>query len=142
MKVCSRCKQEKEISTFYFERKNKDGHASVCKVCSDERRKEHRKKNPRKYGLSFFKWYLQHYYNISYEKYEEKLKEQGGRCAICGSYATQNKKHKRFSLDHCHKTNTIRGLLCDRCNVGLGRFQDSSQVLQNAIDYLRRWENK
>ena len=70
--------------------------------------------------------------------YEDLLKKQHGMCAICG---VQEKdyiaKHgKKFAIDHNHKTGQIRGLLCCKCNRGLGYFQDSITNLENAIAYL------
>ncbi len=64
---------------------------------------------------------------------EALFEQQGGRCAICKEDLTSvNKAH----LDHCHKNKTIRGLLCTRCNLGLGLFDDDVTKLQSAIEYL------
>lgn len=60
---------------------------------------------------------------------EEKTAAQNGLCAICG-------KKRKLDLDHCHKHNRFRGMLCRACNQGLGMFQDSSALLQKAINYL------
>lgn len=59
-------------------------------------------------------------------------KTQNGRCAICGSA----QKKKSLSVDHCHKTGRVRGMLCQDCNFGLGKFKDSPTLLQTAISYL------
>jgi hypothetical protein len=48
----------------------------------------------------------------------------------------QNLQERPFAIDHCHKTGVVRGLLCDRCNSGLGALQDSSNILQEAVKYL------
>lgn len=45
---------------------------------------------------------------------------------------------KNFEVDHCHLTGKIRGLLCDRCNRGLGYFKDNSKALLNASKYILR----
>lgn len=55
-------------------------------------------------------------------------------CAICGKPPSSS---RALSLDHCHNTGVIRGLLCDPCNRGLGLFQDSVSRMKNAIDYLQ-----
>lgn len=65
--------------------------------------------------------------------YEKMVSSQKGRCAICGC-----KPERKLSIDHCHQTEKIRGLLCSLCNVGLGCFSDSSTIMQFAIDYLSR----
>ena len=56
------------------------------------------------------------------------------RCAICGDLPGT----KRHSLDHCHVSGRMRGVLCTRCNSGLGFFRDDPRILQLAIDYLKR----
>ena len=61
---------------------------------------------------------------------------QNGRCAICGKH--QNKFKKALSVDHCHKKGIIRGLLCNSCNLGLGKFYDNCELLNNAIYYLKK----
>jgi hypothetical protein len=65
--------------------------------------------------------------------YAYLFKKQKGQCAICKRSET-----RRLSLDHCHATNRIRGLLCLRCNLGIGFFHDSVKSLKAAIRYLKR----
>jgi len=81
-------------------------------------------------------------YGITPEKVLEMYNEQGGKCAICsgvGFKMHKNKKHG-LNLDHDHKTNKVRGWLCDNCNRGLGLFQDNPDILEVAIAYIRRNE--
>ena len=59
---------------------------------------------------------------------------QNGVCAICSNHSQRLK----LSIDHCHKNNTIRGLLCERCNSILGRVKDNISILENAIIYLKK----
>lgn len=71
--------------------------------------------------------------------FEELLKKQNGGCGICGkqvSWRTGDRKKYRLAVDHDHKTGAIRGLLCGGCNIALGLFKDSPQLLENAIRYL------
>lgn len=71
-------------------------------------------------------------YNITPEQFLVLLDKQEGKCAICsreGGYA--------LHVDHCHKTGTVRGLLCNGCNTGLGKFGDSVKGLEKAIAYLK-----
>ena len=72
-------------------------------------------------------------YFLTIEEYETILKSQHGRCAICG---TDQPGAKGFAVDHDHFTEAIRGILCPRCNVGLGQFQDSPALLRKASEYL------
>jgi Recombination endonuclease VII len=62
------------------------------------------------------------------------LKLQDGRCAICN---TDDFGKRSSQLDHDHKRGTFRGVLCFRCNVGLGAFCDSQELLTAAISYLK-----
>lgn len=60
-----------------------------------------------------------------------------GPCDICG--IVKNGKHVRFHMDHVHKTNVYRGVLCHRCNAALGLFRDSASLLREAANYLERF---
>jgi hypothetical protein len=74
-------------------------------------------------------------FGITTDFFYEMLKRQDGRCGICG---TKNPApHKRFSVDHCHQTGAIRGLLCCRCNRAMGMFQDRPQFLEKAVAWLK-----
>lgn len=75
------------------------------------------------------------------EAYSEMLAAQDGLCAICGCIETvldRTGKPKKLSVDHCHTSITIRGLLCSSCNHGLGSFVDSPERLRAAAEYLER----
>jgi len=68
-------------------------------------------------------------YKITRNEYNDLLKKQNLGCSVC------NKKVK-LVVDHCHKTNKVRGLLCHHCNTALGMFQDSVILLERAKNYL------
>ncbi len=70
-------------------------------------------------------------YGISLDAYNDMLVQQTGVCAIC-----EKKSARRLCVDHCHSTRVVRGLLCDRCNTGLGSFEDRSSLMLKAIAYL------
>lgn len=74
-------------------------------------------------------------YGLTLEKYEELLEKQFGKCAICRQPPT-NGRGKKLNVDHSHKNKIVRGLLCHGCNTGLGAFQESSEILKRATDYL------
>lgn len=75
------------------------------------------------------------------EEYFKVYQDQNGKCKVCGREGalqrTSSVKTDVLVLDHCHASGKFRGLLCHRCNVGLGQFKDDIAVLQNAIDYLK-----
>ena len=82
-------------------------------------------------------------YDVSPERYQILYKEQNGLCDICHQpeLTINPKTNKPFTLalDHNRKTKQIRGLLCSRCNKGLGVFKDNPELLDNAVTYLRKW---
>jgi hypothetical protein len=76
-------------------------------------------------------------YGIEPEHYEVvNNARRYGFCAICGRPASDS-AHKCLDVDHSHITGNIRGLLCHKCNMGLGCFDDSPKILLAAVDYLR-----
>ena len=80
-------------------------------------------------------YFLEYRYGITVDDYDRMLAEQGGSCAICRT-TKPGTKAKVWSVDHCHESNVVRGLLCNRCNLGLGYFKDSTERLRRAADYL------
>lgn len=95
-----------------------------------------RKENPEKVKAQNFR----QKYGISYEKFLYMLKAQKNRCAICRKREThvnwRTGKVRFLSVDHNHKNNKIRKLLCWRCNLGIGVFRESVPLLQKVIAYL------
>jgi hypothetical protein len=73
-------------------------------------------------------------HGISVAEFDAMLKRQNGACGIC-ERPFQHTPH----IDHDHATNTVRGLLCNKCNLGLGHFEDNPTFLRNAARYLERW---
>ena len=71
-------------------------------------------------------------YGLSENRYKEMIENQGNMCAIC------KRKYKRtLEIDHDHKTNKVRGLLCFRCNFGLGWFQEDINRIERLLRYLK-----
>jgi hypothetical protein len=78
---------------------------------------------------------------VSNKQYQALFKAQNGKCAICGAidgHRSRYGKVCRLAVDHDHRTGQVRGLLCNSCNRGLGRFKDSIENLEAAIRYLKR----
>lgn len=79
---------------------------------------------------------------ITLDAYEEMFLKQDSKCAICNKAETRAGRTKgtvtRLCVDHCHKTNTVRGLLCHACNTAIGKFKDNVDLMEKAIRYLRR----
>ena len=74
---------------------------------------------------------LQKHYGLSDEDYDTLLAKQGGACAIC-----RRRPRGRLCVDHCHLTGMVRGLLCRKCNLGLGCLVDDAASLISAFAYL------
>jgi hypothetical protein len=75
--------------------------------------------------------HLKRRYGISRADYAALLARQGGVCAICGK-----PPEKTLCVDHCHSTGRIRGLLCRKCNFGLGCYAEDQAALIAALAYL------
>ncbi len=75
-------------------------------------------------------------YGLTPQQYNEMLEQQNFKCKICGAEKSGSKRADRLFVDHCHKTNKVRGLLCQHCNMSLGGFRDNPDLLQRASQYL------
>lgn len=75
---------------------------------------------------------LQREYGITLAQYGKVLKFQGGVCAICNRLPGRT----RLSVDHCHVSGLLRGLLCSACNRAIAHFKDDAERLERAAHYL------
>jgi hypothetical protein len=75
-------------------------------------------------------------YGITVEDYDVMLTSQNGGCAICGAEKPGGRT-RYFAVDHCHATGDVRGLLCTKCNRGLGLFNDDTGRMERAVKYLK-----
>lgn len=82
---------------------------------------------------------------ITLEQYYQLVGSQNNRCAICNNYETRKNRMgniARLAIDHNHKTNEVRALLCHGCNTGIGKFKESIDLMQKAIEYLKKHNTK
>lgn len=138
-KTCTKCGAEKEISAFYRHPEKKDGLHSWCKECKNTVDREYHKSpegRERKREV-----HLKRKYGISLAEYDEMFDEQNGRCGICGTEDTGS-RFKHFTVDHCHDSGAIRGLLCNNCNRGIGLLGDTLKDLSKAVLYLAKNEER
>jgi hypothetical protein len=70
-------------------------------------------------------------YGITLLHYQRLFEDQYGACAMC-----KRKSERSLCVDHCHRTNKVRGLLCNACNALLGFAQEDINILESAIKYL------
>lgn len=117
------------------------GRAKTC-GCSKFRRGAD---NPNfKHGLTKttdyeYKQSIKKRYGITYEEYELLCELQNNVCAIC-KQEQNDKRGTRLAVDHCHETKRIRGLLCNRCNRGIGMLKENKNVIMSAYNYVKRNE--
>lgn len=77
-------------------------------------------------------------YQLTAEDYEQILRSQNGKCAICED-ALQGGRDEH--IDHDHITGKVRGILCSQCNTAVGKFKDSPEIILKAAEYvLRSWD--
>ena len=129
---CPKCNEEKLLSNFCRDKHTYTGFAIYCKQCNSKKAK----KRYRKHKSEHKNAQLKNDFGITLKQYKKMVNSQNNVCAICRKL--EKIKNKSLSVDHCHKTGRIRGLLCSRCNTGLGLFQDSTDNLKQAIVYLKK----
>lgn len=150
-KICRRCGEEKELEAFNTIKsgKQKGKIHSYCRKCCTaqvrdwemrhskyikDARSVWRSQNPHRilrYGMRR--------YGVDEHWYLDKFEEQGGVCAICRRDETDKSKKARLSVDHCHKTRVLRGLLCNTCNMRLAGLE-AHDWLASAMAYLDKYQ--
>lgn len=144
-KTCSTCHNEVPISDFPIAKDAADGFSSKCKECvadvwsiwylkdSEEKKAKNRSRNLDWYqtekGQKSVLMKRLRRYGITFAEFAVMIDRCGGKCEIC-------KKNDFQAIDHCHETGKVRGLLCHKCNLSLGGFNDNIDSLRNAIKYL------
>jgi len=123
---CNICNKEYPMTNKYFYRNNAQerGLKQPCKEC---------------YYKNHFRKRTVNNHNISQEEYMTIYYKQDKKCAICGKDENVTRRGRRLPLaiDHAHDTGVIRGLLCAKCNLGIGMFGDNIELMRRAIDYLK-----
>jgi len=121
--TCKKCQEDKPRPDFYTRNTGRI-HSYTCKDClivgMQARYCPAKKRNDN----------LIRNYGITVDDYNKMLEEQGGRCVICTD------DNVPLAVDHNHDTGEVRGLLCRKCNSGLGMFKDNDLLLIAAAGYL------
>ncbi len=107
------------------------------KFCSNECHKQYMKDNSIKDKKQANIYYQKKSkYGLSKDEYD-KLFSDNENCKICGVHKDKaGGRYNKLVIDHCHKTNKVRGLLCDNCNKMLGHAKDNIITLKKGIEYL------
>ena len=141
---CSKCGNEKDESLFVPSRgTGKVARKRRCLDCKRKQVSDWHKRNPNRWRETrdpqahreaskrdYHKNGLMRLYGITAAERDRQAEIQGFACAVC---RTETLLH----IDHCHGSGVVRGLLCGKCNRGLGLFGDDPELLERAITYLR-----
>lgn len=139
--IVKKCKIHGMLSRDEAYLNGKNNHYQ-CRYCKKDALKRFESKNPNREQTRNYIHIGRGSKRIAVPKqtYEKMVLNQNNLCAICNKperMTSANKRDiKKLAIDHCHTTNKIRGLLCHQCNVSLGGFKDSIELLQSAIAYL------
>lgn len=153
-RLCPDCRENKPLSAFVS-----NSHTLYCKACNIPRFRAYRAKNrdrlntqergrhhakQRRYQDSARRWA----YGLTPERFDTLFASQNGKCAICsvvfvndpfplhGPGRGKVNRKGRATVDHDHTSGAIRGLLCNKCNQGLGAFGDTLDGILRAAEYL------
>lgn len=125
LRTCRKCSEQKPIEQFSKDARSLLGYSHTCLKCKaaaslaqwNSEPGKHKAKNLRRYQMTLEQW-------------EQLLESQNGCCAVCLRSGAE------LCVDHCHKTNKVRGLLCRKCNAALGQMEDDPDRMARAIKYL------
>ena len=144
VRICTTCKITKDICEFTRRRISKGGinlYKSICRECN--RINNQIKRNTPEGKIKIRKIKLKRDYGITLEQFNQMLIYQDYKCAICGNpeitIHNNSKKIQNLAVDHNHITNKIRGLLCKKCNLLIANADENIFILQNAINYINKW---
>jgi len=135
--TCSDCKITKPNKDFYKTKRKelKRGrfYTCYCKECRNNySRSKYNSSETRRLFL------VNRNFGLDKEDYEDLYRKSNGSCAICN--VKEEELSQRLSIDHNHITGQVRGLLCSKCNSGLGLLKDNIDILNNAIKYLEKYK--
>jgi len=165
-KICRSCKKFKPVTELKRDTRYADSYSSFCKDCHKEHSIAWQKRNPEKvkaankkryhknkneinqkrrlkYDGEKIRWFnLKRFYKVDQEWYNEQLRKQNNKCAICKIDA--NEYGKNFVVDHNHSCckkpptcgNCNRGLLCNYCNLSLSSLEFKKDWIEKAKEYL------
>jgi hypothetical protein len=143
-KTCRKCGETKPLREFRLSRQATNTRNAVyrsdCKTCSATAARRWFAENKERHKETRHRHAMRATYGLTPEQYQDMLAAQGGVCAICGldepNAHGRTGTQFRLSVDHCHDTGRVRGLLCQKCNRAIGLLGDNVDLLRKAIAYL------
>ena len=146
--TCAECGALKPADAFHRESSRPTGRNRRCKECRNARNRalvardparraetmqRWQRRNPERYAAAKRAHALRRY-GLTLAEYDRLLATQDGLCAVC---RLPESPGWELAVDHDHASGLVRGLLCRRCNVGLGLLRDDPAVVEAAARYLR-----
>ena len=119
---CTICDKVKDEEEFHKHSNSHLGRDRRCKPCKTD-------------------YHLYRKYDITVKEYDEMLEKQGGTCANEACNYGLGEDHK-LVVDHCHKTDAVRGLLCHWCNSAEGFLKSSPEVAKGLLKYMEKHTQK
>jgi Recombination endonuclease VII len=154
MKLCKRCGETKPLDQFYPHNRTKDRLQYWCKSCQKMAVISGYRNDPAKHAAYNREWgrknphkkadiALKTRFGLPHGSYAQMFAAQNGKCAICGTdKPSLDPRFRRFHVDHDAATGKIRGLLCSRCNTGIGQLLHDRDILLSAIGYLDLYQDQ
>lgn len=136
MKRCGTCAKLLPLDKFYRRADKSRGHRSTCKVCCAKNDRAWRDKNPERITDLIKFRHIKRKYGLTQEQYKALIESTGRKCPLCEKPYEGLNGGRSPAVDHCHKTGKFRHVICKRCNLGLGHFDDNPELLKAAALYL------
>ena len=157
-KTCRLCLVVKPLHLFAKRTASTDGTDYRCLECHSTATAEYRARNPEKVRDTHRRFMERNRtsilerrrdtdrdrtFGLTTGEFDKLLKSQSGVCAICGLPETRKSIRldgttQPLCVDHDHRTGRVRGLLCSKCNCGIGYFNDDPNLTVAATAYLKR----
>jgi len=146
LKICNKCNKRRRVTSFHRQSAGPTGtiyRRGICKDCAEAQKKawrianpvEHKKRWKRGNAKYRDRHHLKYRFGITVEQFAILSTACDGICQICKQ--PESRKNRRLSLDHDHATGRLRGFICCRCNLLIGRATDDPELLERAAFYLR-----
>ena len=138
VKRCRICGRELPVSCFYKRGDSLNRYRGECKECHSKKSKVYYKEHKAEHRAVSRRYAMKKHYGMTEDDFNALYESQGGKCAICGKPLNKvgGARDQVAHIDHDHETGKVRGILCRLCNIGLGSFRDSLELMDKAKAYL------